>query len=125
MGTQYLIDTNVILEYLSGSLPSDAHLFVESALNNDFNVSVINRIEILGHESATKELTEFMDLAITHSITQEIEEQTINIRKQKKIKLPDAIIAATAIALNLTLVSRNIKDFQNIQNLHCVNPYQL
>lgn len=125
MGTQYLIDTNVILEYLSGSLPSDAHYFVESALNNYFNVSVINRIEVLGHESATKELTEFMDLATTHSITQEIEKQTISLRKQKKIKLPDAIIAATAIVLNLTLISRNTKDFQNIPNLHCINPYQL
>ena len=55
-------------------------------------------------------------------LTKEIEKQTILIRKSNKIKLPDAIIAATAIVYNLTLVTRNIDDFKNISGLKIFNP---
>jgi len=42
-----------------------------------------------------------------------------------KIKLPDAIIAATAIVYDLILVTRNISDFKNIDGLHVVDPHML
>jgi len=44
--------------------------------------------------------------------------------KSKKIKLPDAIIAATAIVNNLVIITRNEKDFKNIENLEYLNPYK-
>lgn len=124
MGEKYLIDTNALLEYVAGVLPTNAHIFVESVINDNFNVSVINRIEILGHESATKELIDVMDLANTQQLTEDVEKQTINLRKQKKIKLPDAIVAATALVHDFVIISRNTKDFQNIDGLVCVNPYE-
>jgi toxin FitB len=125
MGKKYLTDTNVLLEYLAGSLPKKTHDFVESVINEDFNISVINRIEVLGHESATQVLADFLDLATTHQLTQEVEKQTIILRKQKKIKLPDAIIAATALVHRFTIISRNTKDFVNIIGLDCLNPYEV
>lgn len=130
MGKTYLIDTNVLLEYVSFALPTTEHTFVESVIGNGFNVSVINRIEILGHESATQELYDFMDLANTLQLTQEVEKQTIVLRKYRKIKpnrrtVPDAIIAATALVHGLTIISRNTKDFQNIIGLVSVNPHEL
>lgn len=125
MGKAYLIDTNTLLDYLAGSLPAEAHAFVEGVINNDFNVSVINRIEVLGHESATQELTDFMNLSNTHQLIQDVEEQTIYLRKQKKIKLPDAIIAATALVHGFTILTRNTKDFQHIDGLDCINPHEL
>lgn len=125
MGKNYLIDTNVLVDYVAGSLPKKAHDFVESVINEDFNVSVINRIEVLGHESATDELADFLDLATTHQLTQDVEKQTINLRKYKKIKLPDAIIAATALVQGLTLISRNISDFKNIEGLKVIDPHSL
>lgn len=125
MGKRYLTDTNVLLEYLAGSLPKKAHDFVENVINEDFNISVINRIEVLGHESATQELTDFLDLATTHQLTQEVEKQTIILRKHKKIKLPDATIAAIALVLRFTIISRNTKDFVNIIGLDCLNPYEV
>ncbi len=121
----YLIDTNSLLEFVGQILPENAHIFVEKAINDNFNVSVINHIEVLGHASATKELAEFMSLANTHPLTEEVVKQTIELRKQKNIKLPDAIIAATALVHNFTIISRNTKDFQNIKGLNCVNPYDL
>jgi hypothetical protein len=47
------------------------------------------------------------------------------LRKKKKTKLPDAIIAATALELGLTLITRNIGDFKNIPNLKSINPWDL
>ena len=48
MGKTYLIDTNVLLEYVAGLLPEKACIFVENVINEDFHISVINRIEVLG-----------------------------------------------------------------------------
>ncbi|MEY4538677.1 MAG: hypothetical protein RLZZ306_434, partial [Bacteroidota bacterium] len=53
----------------------------------------------------------------------EIVEKTIEIRRIYKIKLPDALIAATAIVFDLTLVSRNDKDFTQIPELKYINPF--
>nr|WP_293836261.1 hypothetical protein [uncultured Arsenicibacter sp.] len=84
MGERYLIDTNALLEFLGRTLPPDAHHFLSGVINEQFNISVINRIEVLGHESATETLVEFMNLANTYAIEKDIEEQTIALRKQKK-----------------------------------------
>jgi predicted nucleic acid-binding protein len=50
---------------------------------------------------------------------------TIDICKQSRIKLPDAIIAATALSSNLTLLTRNVSDFKHIQGLTVVNPWDI
>jgi predicted nucleic acid-binding protein len=51
--------------------------------------------------------------------------KTIQLRQKQKIKLPDAIIAATALVNGLALVSNNTKDFKNIPDLELVNPYDM
>jgi len=122
MGKNFLIDSNVLLEFLAGTFTENAHKFVENSINMSFNISIINRIEVLGHESATQDLTDFMDLAFTYQLTKEVEIETIKIRKYKKIKLPDAIIAATALVYDLTLITRNTADFKNIENLNMIDP---
>lgn len=60
-----------------------------------------------------------MSLAVDDTVV----EQTISIRKKRKIHLPDAIIAATATLNNYILVTRNIKDFDNIKGLRLINPH--
>jgi predicted nucleic acid-binding protein len=52
-------------------------------------------------------------------------EQAINILKGHKIKTPDGIIASTAIINGLTLITRNTKDFKNIEGLKIIDPYEL
>ena len=56
-------------------------------------------------------------------ITEEISDKTIELRKDYKIKLPDALIAATALVYNFTLVSRNVSDFKRIVGLNCVDAH--
>lgn len=124
MGKKFLIDTNILLEYLGNQLATDAQNYVNKIIANDFNISVINRIEILGHPSATNQLLDFLNLANQYELTQEIVNQTIELRKVNKIKLPDAVIAATALVYQLTIISRNAKDFDRINGLKVIDPHK-
>lgn len=47
------------------------------------------------------------------------------MRRKYKTKLPDAIIAATALVHNLTIISRNTADFKNIEGLKVLDLYNL
>ena len=58
-------------------------------------------------------------------ITPDVILHCVNIRRNKKVKTPDAIIAATAIANDYTLISNNDKDFKSIQGLKYINPYSM
>ncbi|MBL7776246.1 MAG: type II toxin-antitoxin system VapC family toxin, partial [Saprospiraceae bacterium] len=49
----------------------------------------------------------------------------ISLRKAHKIKLPDAIVAATALVHNLSLLTRNESDFRKIPDLKLINPHNL
>jgi predicted nucleic acid-binding protein len=64
------------------------------------------------------------DSFVTH-LEQPIKLKTADIRREYKLKLPDAIIAATAIANSLTLITRNTKDFETITGLSLLNPFEL
>ena len=57
------------------------------------------------------------------SLQDDIINKTIDLRKKYRIKLPDAVIAATAIVFNLTLVTHNTADFKNIKGLKLVDSY--
>ena len=57
-------------------------------------------------------------------LQQPIKLKTAELRKAYRIKLPDAIIAATALVYDLTLLSRNIADFSNINGIKIVNPWE-
>ncbi|NOU47496.1 MAG: type II toxin-antitoxin system VapC family toxin [Bacteroidales bacterium] len=128
MGQQYLIDSNALIDYLSGKLPADAVSFLNQVINDIPNISVITKIEVLGFKTtreASTLLSNFIDDSIVFGLSDEIVEQTIALRKEHKIKTPDAIIAATALVNNLSIISRNITDFKSIQDLGIVNPYDL
>lgn len=64
-----------------------------------------------------------MNQSNVFSLYDEVVEKTIELRRLYKVKLPDAIIAATAIVFELTLISRNDKDFIQIPELKYINPF--
>ena len=128
MGTEYLIDSNAIIDYLSGVLPIKGMDFLSEVVNEVPRVSVISKIEVLGYSaqpSAQQLLTNFMNDAEILQLSDAIVNQTIEIRKTHKIKLPDAIIAATALVNRFTLISRNKSDFKNIDGLTVIDPHLL
>jgi predicted nucleic acid-binding protein len=68
-------------------------------------------------------LQSFIGDALVIELEQPIKLKTADIRKAHKIKLPDAIIAATALVYDLTLISRNVIDFKGIQGLKVIDPF--
>jgi predicted nucleic acid-binding protein len=123
MGQKYLIDTNVLIDAQMNRLPENGLNFLAKAINEHFIVSFITLIEYLGYKNISKSSEEFIKLADVVEIDKPIIQLCIDLHKNYKIKLPDAIIAATALARNLTLVTNNEKDFIQIQNLLVVNPH--
>jgi predicted nucleic acid-binding protein len=123
MGQNYLIDTNVILDFLGGKLPEKTELFLSEIIDDRINLSAINKIELLGFSNVEQVLIDLVSFAVIYHIDNEIIEKTIELRKKYVIKLPDAIIAATAIVNDLILISHNFKDFQKITELNFVNSY--
>ena len=66
-----------------------------------------------------------MDTLIKVHLTEEVIEGVIRIRKKFRVKLPDAIILASAIENNLTLITRNIEDFKTVAPPDVlVNPFK-
>jgi predicted nucleic acid-binding protein len=129
MAKQYLMDTNVAIDYIGGNLPQKANDWLDSHIDTVIYISVINKIEILGFQTETlEEMQPFEELVDTMkliNISDAIVNQTIILRKKYKIKLPDAIIAATALVDNLILLSANEKDFKRINGLQWQNLYKM
>jgi len=70
-------------------------------------------------------MVDFINHANVYALDDEAIDQTIKVRKTYKLKLPDAIITATAINNGLILISRNIKDFDRIPGFDVVNPFNI
>jgi predicted nucleic acid-binding protein len=102
--------------------------FVANILDNTPNISVITQIEILSWVQSDKQkeniLKDFILDSNVYLLNSEIVDECIKIRRSKKIKTPDAIIAATAIITGSILLT-NDKDFIGIQNLKVINPFLL
>lgn len=129
MGTRYLLDTNTAIYFLNGQLTANGFIFVLSAIKEDCNISVISKMELLGWQAPNQndelKIRNFVTDCIVYPLSDDVVEKTIELRKKLKIKLPDAIIAATAIVYSLTLISRNDKDFEKIIELNYLNPFTL
>ncbi len=70
-------------------------------------------------------MKDFIADSIVFEITPDVISHCVSLRKNKKIKTPDAIIAATALAYDYTIITNNEKDFENIKGLKIANPYKL
>jgi len=119
----YLIDTNVVINYLSKRFSDDKLHFLDDIVNSVPNISVITKIEILSFDSGPenlKILRGFIADSNVMNLSDDIVEKCIIMRKEKKIKLPDAIIAATALVSNMTLLTCD-KDFALIENSLIMN----
>lgn len=104
----YLLDTNFVINYFKGIFKGEAGKFTDSVIN-DANISIITRMELLSWKSLKAKDEEVINEFISDSIVFSLEER----RKVSKIKLPDAIIGATAIVYDLHLITHNLKDFIN------------
>jgi hypothetical protein len=128
-GQKYLIDTNVAIEYIGESIPVGVLNKLDELFDGHFYISVINKIELLGFAGITKneelKFNELIKASNVLGLSDEIIDRTIAIRKQYKIKLPDAIIIASAFENQLILITRNTKDFDKIEGVEILSPFDL
>jgi hypothetical protein len=126
MGRKILIDTNIAIGYIGNRLNAISMNELDTIFDAEYHISVINKIELLGYPNLDKNEEGKFNLLINHSILHPIDnkiiEETISIRKGHKIKLPDAIIAATCLVNGLEILTLNIKDFENIEGLKVIEP---
>jgi predicted nucleic acid-binding protein len=104
-----VIDTNILVDYLCG-IPLAA---TELGLYTSPAISVISWMEVMAgatpqNESTARAFLQSFDLL---QIDARIAEQAVILRKARRIKLPDAVIWATAQVHQCLLVSRNTRDF--------------
>jgi len=117
MGKKFLIDTNAVIDYLAGRLPQNGVNKIEDILNNDIAViSIIVKIELLSFNPPNEEDLQIIETLINRCTLIQLEEsiakKTYLLRREHKIKLPDAIIAAIALVYNFTLVTRNLSELK-------------
>ncbi len=107
-----VFDTNVLIDYLNGSREAKDELESFDTLY----ISVVSWMEILvgvadGDEES--EIREFLRRFHVYPVDEGVAERAVDLRRKNKIRLPDAIIWATAQHLGLLLVTRNTRDFPN------------
>jgi len=127
---KYLWDTNIAIYYLQQQFPLEAENFVDtSIINGEIFISVVTEIELLCWKTLNEKdlnvIQNFIKDIQVIELDPDIKYKTAEIRRNNKIKLPDAIIAATALTFNCTLVTRNSKDFENIHDVLLINPWNL
>jgi predicted nucleic acid-binding protein len=123
---KYLFDSNILIYHLNGKLNQRGTDLLSEGLTGIGAYSIISKIELLGFnqsESDDRQARLLLSYLRELELTSTIAEQTIQIRKTRKLKLPDAVIAATAIVNNLTIITRNTSDFDQIVGLNYINPF--
>ncbi len=119
---RYLVDSNIIIYHLNGE-----EIATEFLVKNYQNIAIsqITFIEVLSFpfskedEKVVKELLNSFKIL---DIDSRVANEAVKNRKLKKIKIADNIILATAQIYNLTLVTRNLKDFNGF-DISILNPF--
>ena len=114
-----LLDTNIVIAWTNG------HAAVMAELEGKhLAISVITQIELLAYptlkDTEISHIHSILTLLQVYTITPAIVNATVDFRKQYNIKLPDAIIAATAFALKCPLYTFD-KGFNKIQEISSLN----
>ncbi len=116
-GNKYLADTNILLYVLTGNKA------VLEFADDEFFVSEITEIELLGNKGITgtqlKYRKQIIERCAVVSLSENIKRLTIELKQIYSIKIPDAIVAATSIYLNLPLLTADT-DFKKIKELNMI-----
>jgi len=99
---------------------------MDKSVANERIISFVSEIELLSWSPDEPEDLKVYQFFVSNAsiigIDDSIIKKTIQIRKAHKLKLPDAIIAATALVNNLILLADNDKDFKRVTELQYLNP---
>lgn len=116
-GLNYLLDTNFILGLLKSSPETIALINDRQVCAHQCAYSAITRMELLGFPGITRAEETLIQNKLERltylPITTAIEDAAIHLRRTRKVKLPDAIIAASALIVGVELLTMD-RQLQNI-----------
>lgn len=123
-----LVDTDILVDHLRGI--EKAKEYLKSVENGAIRgvISVITEAELAAGESMKDMLVQMkvrrlVGLLEKAEVTSEMAWKAGELKRDYKCRLMDALIAATAMKLNLKLVTRNVKHYEKIAGLEIEEPY--
>jgi predicted nucleic acid-binding protein len=124
---KWLIDTNVLL--YAAAKEKECVAFLDAVADSEWiGYSAITRLELFGYPDLKpedeKKLKEMLEGFSEVDVSSLVIDRAIEVRRVRRVRTPDAILAATALVLGATLVTRNTDDFKAIKGLRLLNPYE-
>jgi toxin FitB len=119
-----LLDTNIVIH---GCRPGGEWLapWTESP---QAAIASVTKIEALGFASIKPDeesaIADLFATCIVHALDDAVIDRAVNVRRGSRISAMDAIIAATALEHDLTLVTQNVDDFKGVRGLRLANPFE-
>lgn len=115
-GISLFVDTNILIDLSEGKNQISNYLD-----GNTIHISVITEIELLGWPKITQAHKDFFSQLIKDchvmELSQHVKDLTIELKQKHKIKLPDAVIAASALFLDIPLLTRDVS-FEKVKSLN-------
>lgn len=112
-GSSVLLDTNIVLYFLNGE-----ETLIPLLEEKNIFLSFISQLELLGSKNINPgdviKIKSFIEECTVIDITPGIKETAILVRKNYSLKLPDSIIVATSLWLNMPLITAD-KDFKKVE----------
>ncbi len=118
-----LVDSNILIYASKPEYPGLVG-FIESHAPA---VSAVSYVEVLGYPNLPDRERQFFEAffatATMLPISDAVLDRAVGLRRLKKMKLGDALIAGTAVAHGHALATRNTKDFDRIDGLTLIDPF--
>lgn len=127
MSNSYLLDTNILIYYFNDD-PVVQPIFEDILAGNAVGFYCpISWVELLCYpnlsEAEANLMREFLRTLSCVSLTESVLDWAAEIRRNYRVRLADALIAACALVVDCTLVTRNVEDFRRIDELSVFNPF--
>jgi hypothetical protein len=123
------MDKSAVIKYPTEAFPPNGLSFINGFINVDCTISFMSEIELQVWQPANPDniivYKNFVANAQIIRVTSAIIAETIEVRKNYRLKIADAIIVATALALDRTLIADNDSDFKKVPSLKYINPRHL
>jgi predicted nucleic acid-binding protein len=121
---KYLLDSVILIDHLNGV---DAATDLIARHGRDLAISAITRAEVLAglDDDGAAVVAGLLDRFGFLPMDAAIADEAARIRRRTRLRLPDAIQAATAVRHNLKLMTRNTKDFRADRFPFVMVPYRL
>jgi predicted nucleic acid-binding protein len=119
-----LLDTNIVIY----ACQPGGEWLPEWTDAPETSIASVTRIEALGFPGISRDeeqaIRGFLGNTICLALDDSVIELAISLRKNRKMAALDAVIAATALEYDLTLITRNVDDFKNVESLKLINPFE-